>query len=109
MSCNIHLLGVQGEVGVVIHKVQITSSARKDLEKVPPHILKRLMEWIDCIEELGINAVRMNKGLHDEPLQGKRKEQRSIRLNRSYRAIYVQDSNQEFVLIEIIEVNKHEY
>ncbi len=48
------------------------------------------------------------KGYHDEPLKGKRKGQRSIRLSKSYRAIYTIKKNEiEFVSIE--EVNKHDY
>ncbi len=45
---------------------------------------------------------------HDEPLKGDRKGQRSIRLSRSYRAIYrVVKDHVVFILVE--EVNKHEY
>ena len=33
------------------------------------------------------------KGFHDEPLRGQRHGQRSIRLNRAYRAIYVISSD----------------
>jgi len=51
--------------------------------------------------------IRKIKGYHDEPLQGDRKGQRSVRLSRSYRAIYVQ--NKTKVLITIIEIHKHKY
>jgi proteic killer suppression protein len=56
----------------------------------------------------GLEEVRKVPGYHDEPLKGSRQGQRSIRLNRAYRAIYVvvQDDVQ-FVSVE--EVNKHEY
>ena len=49
------------------------------------------------------------KGFHDEPLKGKRQGQRSVRLNRAYRAIYVEHETGEVELIEVLEVNKHEY
>jgi hypothetical protein len=32
-----------------------------------------------------------------------------VRLNRSYRAIYVEHQSGEVELIEVVEVNKHEY
>ena len=49
------------------------------------------------------------KGFHDEPLKGKLQGQRSVRLNRAYRAIYVEHETGEVELIEVLEVNKHEY
>ena len=48
-------------------------------------------------------------GFHDEPLKGKRQGQRSVRLNRAYRAIYVERGTGAVELIEVLEVNKHEY
>ncbi len=38
-----------------------------------------------------------------------RQGQRSVRLNRAYRAIYVEHETGEVELIEVLEVNKHEY
>lgn len=90
-------------------RVMVTDSALKDLRKVPDFISEKLMSWIDRVEFFGINEVRKIKGFHDEPLAGDRKGQRSIRLNRSYRAIYIQSQDQELLLVEIIEVNKHDY
>ena len=48
-------------------------------------------------------------GFHHEPLQGKRKGQRSIRLSKAYRAIYSVDSKGAAQVAEIREVSKHEY
>lgn len=91
-----------------IHEVVISKNALKDLRKVPRPILDKLQSWIEAIEIEGLREVRKLPGFHDEPLKGKRKGQRSIRLNRSYRAIYtVKKDSIEFVLVE--EVNKHEY
>lgn len=45
-----------------------------------------------------------------EHVKGKKRErQRSIRLNKAYRAIYEIDTNGTIHFVEIIEVNKHEY
>lgn len=59
--------------------------------------------------EEGIEEIRKISGYHDEPLKGKRKGQRSVRLNRAYRVIYLE--NESITLLEILveEVNKHEY
>ena len=65
--------------------------------------------WIDAVERLGIHQIRKIPGFHDEPLKGDRKGQRSIRLNKAYRAIYTEGQLKEVHIISIIEVNKHEY
>ena len=57
----------------------------------------------------GLNETRKIPGYHDEPLKGKRAGQRSIRLNRAYRAIYTVEKDGTIKFVEILEVNKHEY
>jgi toxin HigB-1 len=76
---------------------------------VPPHVLDKLDVWVDSVERDGLEETRKIPGYHDEPLQGDRRGQRSIRLNRNYRAIYEigMDNRLEFVSIE--EVTKHDY
>lgn len=92
----------------MIDQVEISSSAKKEIKKVPKHIAIKLLSWIDNVEEYGLAETSKVKGYHDEPLKGKRKGQRSIRLSRAYRAIYIVKKDEiEFVSIE--EVNKHEY
>ena len=58
---------------------------------------------------MGISKVRTIPGFHDEPLKGNREGQRSIRLNKAYRAIYIENEKKEVTIISIIEVNKHDY
>lgn len=81
----------------------------KELAKLPLQIRKKLYGWAQSVEEKGLQHVRTIKGYHDEPLQGKRFGQRSIRLNRAYRAIYIEKIDKSISIILIIEVNKHEY
>jgi proteic killer suppression protein len=64
---------------------------------------------VALVEESGIREVRRSKGLHDEPLKGKRLGQRSVRLNRAYRAIYRESKTGDLEIVEVLEVNKHEY
>jgi Txe/YoeB family toxin of Txe-Axe toxin-antitoxin module len=63
---------------------------------------------IERVEEFGIDEVRKIKGFHDEPLKGDRIGQRSIRLNRSYRAIYKESPGKVEIII-ILEVHNHDY
>lgn len=53
--------------------------------------------------------MRKVPGFHDEPLKGDRKGQRSIRLNRAYRAIYVVSKGGAVELVSVEEVSKHDY
>ena len=94
---------------MAIYCIELTKEAQKNLVKVPNFIKNKLLLWIDAIERLGIYQVRKIPGFHDEQLKGNRKGQRSIRLNKAYRAIYVENQRQELHIISIIEVNKHEY
>lgn len=90
-------------------QVHITKFAEKQIKKLPKAISEALFIWVESVELGEVAEIRKLKGYHDEPLKGDRKGQRSIRLNRSYRAIYIENEDKELVLITVIEVNKHEY
>lgn len=79
------------------------------LMRLPKHIIAKLTAWINAVGHDGLSEVRKIPGFHDEPLQGERKGQRSIRLSKSYRAIYIIDKAGQMEIVEIIEVNKHDY
>lgn len=92
----------------MIHTVVIGKQAQKDLKKVPRHIQVLFQDWINDVEDRGLEEVRKIPGYHDEPLHGDRRGQRSIRLTRAWRAIYrIVEGQLIFVLVE--EVNKHDY
>ena len=92
----------------MILQVVISEGAKKQLRKVPMHIVDKLLGWIRLVEEHGLEEVRKISGYHDEPLKGDRKGQRSIRLSSAYRAIYaVVNDVASFVSVE--EVHKHDY
>jgi toxin HigB-1 len=92
----------------MIRRVEISKFAEKQLRKVPSFIKNNLMIWITAVELDGLETVREVPGYHDEALKGARLGHRSIRLSRSYRAIYrVKGDTAKFVLIE--EVSKHDY
>ena len=92
---------------MIITKILISKFAEKQLKKIPQAIKESLKYWAETVERIGIRETRKLPGYHDEPLRGSRKGQRSIRLNKSYRAIYVETV--EGIEITVIEVNKHEY
>ena len=89
--------------------VDLSKKAKDNLVKVPGYIKDKLLVWVDDVEREGIEKVRKIPGFHDEPLKGDRAGQRSIRLSKAYRAIYVEEPNKEITIILVVEVNKHVY
>lgn len=92
-----------------IYAVILATSAKRDLLKVPFYIARKLQSWIDSIEKEGLNDTRKIPGYHDEPLKGQRSGQRSIRLSKAYRAIYIIDKDGNVEVVKVLEVNKHDY
>ena len=92
-----------------IYDVIVRERVQDDLKKYPKHIVAKLTSWINAVGHDGLGQVRKIPGYHDEPLHGARKGQRSIRLSKAYRAIYLIDKSGQMEIVEIIEVNKHDY
>ena len=82
---------------------------QKELECLPTYIRDKFIAWVMVVERIGLREVRRISGYHDEPLKGDRIGQRSIRLNRAYRAIYVELDSGEIHFIEVVEVSNHGY
>ena len=91
------------------YTVTVSKLADKQMAKIPEHILSRLKSWIETVEQFGLIYARTLKSLHDEPLQGKRKGQRSIRLNKQWRLIYSENETTQEIEILILEVTPHDY
>ena len=81
----------------------------KQLRKLLQFIVVKLITWAKSVELKGISEIRKISGYHDEPLKGNRQGQRSIRLSKGYRAIYVEHHDNKINLIIIEEINKHAY
>ncbi len=92
-----------------IFTVLLNEKTKHSLKKIPVHILIKLFEWIDSVSHDGLLEVRKQPGYHDEHLKGQRKGQRSIRLSKAYRAIYEITETGKMKIVEIVEVNKHDY
>lgn len=90
-------------------QVILSKSVQKEIERIPKNLQRKLFYWVKAVMEFGLLKVRQTKGFHDEPLKGERLGQRSIRLNKAYRAIYIVTRDGEIEFVEIIEVNKHDY
>jgi len=88
--------------------VPASKRARKSLEKVPKHVAAKYALWRLEVMETGLECTQKVLSYHDEPLRGKLKGLRSIRLSDGYRAYYriIRDVI-EIVFVE--EVNKHDY
>lgn len=90
------------------HHIVITRSARKGLENAPPHVRDKFGTWVKTVRMFGLTAARKVPSFHDEPLQGQRQGQRSIRLNKQWRAVYTQ-TDTETLLVTVLEVTAHDY
>ncbi len=90
-------------------EIILSKLAEKQLVKLPISIQDKFYTWMATVLKIGIYETRKQTGYHDEPLKGQRKGQRSVRLNRSYRAIYKINETGDLILITILEVNNHEY
>jgi proteic killer suppression protein len=93
----------------MITRVDITEEALKTIKKAPKHVVRKLLKWVDDVEARGVEEVRKQRGWHDEPLKGDRKGERSIRLNRQWRAIYVELKDGTIDFLEVREVTPHDY
>ncbi|KTC94916.1 type II toxin-antitoxin system mRNA interferase toxin, RelE/StbE family [Legionella feeleii] len=93
----------------MITEIQITKQALKDLKRTPIYIQEKFRAWLVAVNKVGVEETRKRPGWHDEPLLGDRKGQRSIRLNKQWRAIYIIKSNGQIEFIEVKEVTPHEY
>jgi toxin HigB-1 len=93
----------------VINTVVITAAAKKDLAKAPAHVADKLEGWVRAVTVYSLEEVRKVPGYHDEPLKGARKGQRSIRLSKQWRAIYVIKGGKSCEFASVEEVTPHKY
>jgi addiction module RelE/StbE family toxin len=89
--------------------VRLSKRANKELKYVPRHILVQFDLWIEIIENEGIAAMQMINGYRDHELVGNRLGQRSSSLSRSWRVIYCLDTEAKLLIVEVLEVNHHDY
>jgi len=81
--------------------------ADKQLNALPPEILKRYEKWKDIAMISGPPGLRAIKGFHDEALHGEWQGYRSSRLGLKYRVIYRAMARQ--MLFQVFQVTAHDY
>jgi len=90
-------------------RVELSSTAKKQLAKIPVHIVKKFALWVDLVSLEGLAAARAIPGYRDHVLKGEWKGYRAIRLSAAYRAIYQERQAGAIRLVYVEEVNKHDY
>ena len=85
------------------------SGIKKQLKKVPLPIIRRLQRWVNYVETVGLLETRKIPGLHGEPLKGKWKGFRSIRLSKGWRAIYKHKKDGSIHIAIVEDISNHEY
>ncbi len=83
------------------------NSIGKIKSKTPIQVWKKYELWKDIVHRHGPEKLKGFPGFNDEALKGKRKGQRSSRLNLQYRVIYEIEKND--ILIYVIEITPHKY
>jgi proteic killer suppression protein len=94
---------------VAIRYVELSRNAQKQIRRLPVHITEKLQAWVHAVSLYSLEEVRKTPGYHDEALKGQRSGQRSIRLSRGYRAIYIIKKNDSIEFVSVEEVNLHDY
>ncbi len=82
---------------------------KKQLKKLPIEAIRRLQRWAKYVELNGLMETRKTPGFHDEPLKGKWKGFRSVRLGLKWRAIYKHKKDGTVNIATVEEVTPHEY
>ncbi|PIT99128.1 MAG: hypothetical protein COT74_08935 [Bdellovibrionales bacterium CG10_big_fil_rev_8_21_14_0_10_45_34] len=92
----------------MISEVQLSDLVKKQLKKLPIHIVVNFQNWVEDVEERGLDEVRKIPGYHDELLKGKLSGLRSVRLSRAYRAYY-RLAGRAVLFVRVERIDKHEY
>jgi proteic killer suppression protein len=92
----------------VIKTVVLSRQAQKDLAIVPRHVAGEFQDWVEDLEDRGLEEVRRIFGYHDEPLKGALRGLPSIRLSKGYRTYdRIVKNTAEFARVE--RIDKHVY
>lgn len=90
-------------------ELELSRTARKQLARVPAHIVRKFALWADLVRVEGLEAARAVPGFRDHALKGRWQRYRAVRLSDSYRAIYTIRRGGTVEAVYVEEVNKHEY
>ena len=90
-------------------ELELSGTAKKQLARVPAHIVRKFALWVDLVRFEGLEAARAVRGFRDHPLEGQWQGYRAIRLSDAYRAIYIVRGQDVVETVYVEEVNKHDY
>lgn len=90
-------------------ELELSRTARKQLARVPAHIVRKFALWADLVRVEGLAAARAVPGFRDHALKGQWQGYRAVRLSDSYRAIYTIRAGGTVEAVYVEEVNKHAY
>jgi toxin HigB-1 len=90
-------------------KVELSRTAKKQLTKLPDHIVRKFALWVDLVQVEGLDAARAIPGFGDHALKGEWRGYFAIRLSDAYRAIYIIRKDRSIQAVFVEEVNKHDY
>ncbi|MDX2145855.1 MAG: hypothetical protein SFV19_21055 [Rhodospirillaceae bacterium] len=93
----------------MIRSIRETRRALKSLKKAPEIVRINYLVWRGQVVASGLEEVRKVPGYHDEPLQGKLRGIRSVRLGRSHRLFYRLTRIDEIETVIVEDVNRHDY
>lgn len=72
---------------LVFVEVELSRTARKQLTKVPAHIVRKFALWVDLVQVEGLEVARAVPGYRDHELKGTWQGYRAVRLSDAYRVI----------------------
>ncbi len=90
-------------------KVELSKIARKQLARIPTHIVRKFALWTDLVQFEGLDAARAIPVFRDHALKGRWQGYRAVRLSDAYRAIYINRADGSVETVYVEEVNKHDY
>lgn len=90
-------------------ELKISKTAEKQLKKVQPKVYEAYELWAAVVLSAGVEGLKAYTGFKDHALSGNRKGERASRLNRKMRVIYKITNEGEVEIINVIEVNSHDY
>ncbi|MCJ8276626.1 MAG: hypothetical protein HRT44_00035 [Bdellovibrionales bacterium] len=80
----------------------------KNPKKLPKNIKESFLDWVLFVQYNGLNVAQKTKRFKDHALKGERKGQRSVYLNKQWRAIY-EVNNGILTIIIVKEITPHDY
>jgi hypothetical protein len=84
------------------YTIHLSEQTLKKLKKIPIHAVIKLNAWIDAVINYGLSETNKISGYYSEPLQGNRIGQYAVKLNKTYKAIYIIEKNKSIRFIEIL-------